>query len=73
MKFSVSMCVYGKDNPDWFRIAVDSVLNQTYQDFEILLIDDGSTDGSGEICSRYVAKDSRIRYIKKENGGQENG
>lgn len=49
--------------------CIDSVLEQTYQDFEILLIDDGSTDGGGVICRTYVDKDHRIRYIKKENGG----
>lgn len=41
MKFSVSMCVYGKDNPDWFRIAVDSVLNQTCPPDEVVLVVDG--------------------------------
>ena len=49
--------------------CIDSVLEQTYQDFEILLIDDGSTDGGGEICKTYADKDNRVRYIKKENGG----
>lgn len=49
--------------------CIDSVLEQSYQDFEILLIDDGSTDGGGEICKTYAEKDNRIRYIKKENGG----
>lgn len=49
--------------------CIDSVLEQTYQDFEILLIDDGSTDGGSEICITYAEKESRIRYIKKDNGG----
>ena len=49
--------------------CIDSVLAQTYQEFEILLIDDGSTDNSGTICQDYANKDARIRYIKKENGG----
>ena len=49
--------------------CIDSVLEQTYQDFEILLIDDGSTDGGGEICKTYADNYSRVRYIKKENGG----
>ena len=47
--------------------TIDSVLNQSYRDFELLVIDDGSTDGSGEIVK--AIQDSRIRYIWKENGG----
>ncbi len=49
--------------------CIDSVLCQTYQDFEILLINDGSPDNSEEVCLSYAEKDKRIRYIKKENGG----
>lgn len=49
--------------------CIDSVLNQSYQDFELLLIDDGSTDGSGTICDQYVLKDSRINVFHLENGG----
>ncbi len=48
---------------------VDSVLNQTYKDFELLLLDDGSTDGSGGICDGYAKKDPRIRAVHKENSG----
>ena len=40
-KFSVSMCVYGKDNPEWFKTAVDSILNQTRQPNEVVLVVDG--------------------------------
>ena len=50
--------------------CLDSVLNQTYTDFEMILIDDGSTDASGKICDDYAQKDSRITVIHKENGGQ---
>lgn len=49
--------------------CVDSILAQTFTDFELLLIDDGSPDRSGEICDEYTQKDSRIRVIHKENGG----
>lgn len=49
--------------------CVDSVCAQTYSNLEILLIDDGSTDGTGELCDTYVTKDSRIKAFHKENGG----
>ena len=49
--------------------CLDSILNQTYYDFELLLIDDGSLDKSGEICDNYAKKDCRIRIFHKENGG----
>lgn len=50
--------------------CVDSVLNQTYQNLEIILIDDGSPDNCGSICDTYKEKDSRVLVIHKENGGQ---
>ena len=49
--------------------CVDSILTQTFTDFELLLIDDGSPDQSGAICDEYAIKDSRIRVFHKENGG----
>lgn len=49
--------------------CVDSVLSQTMQDFEIILVDDGATDSSGAICDRYGAQDPRIRVIHRKNGG----
>lgn len=50
--------------------CIRSVVNQSYQDLEILLINDGSTDESGSICKKWEASDCRIRYIEKENEGQ---
>jgi len=50
--------------------TVDSVLNQTYGNWELLLIDDGSSDGSREICEMYTNSNERIFYYYKENGGQ---
>lgn len=53
----------------WLHRCVDSILAQTMTDFELLLIDDGSPDRSGEICDEYAAKDNRVRVFHKENGG----
>lgn len=48
---------------------LDSIINQTWKNLEILLVDDGSPDNSGLICDKYAKKDKRIRVIHKENGG----
>ena len=53
----------------WLHRCVDSILAQTMTDFELLLINDGSPDKSGEICDEYAKQDSRIRVFHKENGG----
>lgn len=49
--------------------CIDSILSQTYKEFELILIDDGSPDGCGKICDNYAKRDSRIKVIHKENGG----
>lgn len=53
----------------YLRQCVDSLINQTMKDIEIILVDDGSPDKSGEICDEYKAKDNRIKVIHKKNGG----
>ena len=53
----------------YLRQCVDSVLNQTHTDLEVILVDDGSPDGCGAICDEYAAKDARVKVIHKENGG----
>ena len=49
--------------------CIESVINQKFNDFELLLINDGSTDSSGKICDNYVKRDHRIKVFHKENGG----
>ena len=49
--------------------CVESVLNQTYRNLEIILVDDGSTDSTGKICDRYSQTDRRIRVVHQKNGG----
>jgi len=49
--------------------CIESILTQTYHDFELILVDDGSVDSSGDICDIYATRDSRIKVIHKENGG----
>ena len=66
-KISVIIPVYNAEST--LRRCVDSVLAQTFTDFECILINDGSKDKSGEICDEYAARDSRIRVFHKENGG----
>lgn len=65
----VSIIVPVYNTEEYIRQCLDSILNQTYQNFECLLINDGSSDNSSDICREYVAKDTRFRYFKKENGG----
>ena len=67
MKVSVIVPVYNTRNS--LQKMVDSLLAQTFDDFEVLLIDDGSTDGSADICDAYAKKDKRIRVFHKENRG----
>ena len=54
----------------YLRQCVDSILNQTYANLEVILVDDGSPDRCGAICDEYAAQDSRVRVIHKSNGGQ---
>ena len=68
MKISVIVPVYNIEK-EYLKRCVRSICNQTYQNLEILLVDDGATDGSGAVCEQLAAEDSRIRVFHKENGG----
>lgn len=67
MVFSVIVPVYKVEK--YLPNAIESVLNQTFTDFELILVDDGSPDKCPEICDNYKERDERIRVIHKENGG----
>lgn len=67
MKLSIVMPVYNVEK--YIRECVDSILNQTMKEFELIIVDDGSTDSSGAILDEYQAKDNRITVIHKANGG----
>lgn len=64
---SIVVPIYNAEN--YLRRCVDSILNQEYTDFELLLVNDGSTDASGDICEEYGAQDPRVIVIQKENTG----
>lgn len=67
IKISVIMPVYNVEK--YVGKAIESILKQTFTDYELLIVDDGTKDRSGVICDEYAKKDARIRVIHKENGG----
>lgn len=67
IKFSFIIPVYNVK--DYVAQCIESILSQTYENYEIIIIDDGSTDGSGEICDEYAKKDSRIKVFHQKNQG----
>ena len=66
-KISIISPVYNAER--YIVKCLDSILVQTFQDWELILVDDGSSDKSGVICDEYAARDSRVIVIHKENGG----
>ena len=66
---TISVIVPVYNTAEYLSVCVNSILGQTYQDLEILLIDDGSTDGSGAMCDAYAAEHARVRVIHQPNGG----
>ncbi len=67
MKFSVILPIYKVEK--YLHECVDSILNQTFTDFEVILVDDGSPDSCPQICDEYAAKDARVKVVHKINGG----
>lgn len=67
MKVSIIIPVYNAET--YLEQCLNSLLNQTYNDIEIILVNDGSTDDSNEICKKYVQKDSRVKLYFQENSG----
>jgi len=66
-KISIIVPVYNVEK--YIHRCIDSILHQTFKDFELILVDDGSLDNSGKICDEYAKEDDRIKVIHKENGG----
>lgn len=67
LKLTVIMPVYNVEK--YVEKSIKSILNQSMKDFELIIVNDGSTDNSGNICEKYAAIDNRIKYFFKENKG----
>ncbi|WP_100012064.1 glycosyltransferase family 2 protein [Lentibacillus sediminis] len=69
MKPKISIVVPVFNVEPYLKKCIDSILNQTFKDFEVILVNDGSTDNSGQICNEYLDMDARIKVIHNKNGG----
>lgn len=67
IKVSVIVPIYNAEK--WLNRCIESILQQTFDNIEIILINDGSTDSSKDICFYYVQKDSRVKLINQDNSG----
>lgn len=67
IKFSINIPIYNAEK--YLARCLDSVLAQTYQNFEVIMVNDGSTDGSAAICEEYCTRDARFRVVHQENQG----
>ena len=66
-KVDILLATYNGEK--YIREQIDSILNQTFRDFELILVDDGSPDNCPQICDEYAKNDSRVQVIHKANGG----
>ena len=66
-ELSVVVPIYKAEK--YIRKCIDSILTQSFRDYELILVDDGSPDACGAICDEYAEQDSRIKVIHKRNGG----
>lgn len=66
-EISIIVPVYQAEK--WMRRCLDTIIVQSFVDWECILVDDGSTDDSGAVCDEYAARDNRFKVIHKENGG----
>ena len=69
MKGKISIIVPVYNVQEYLNECVNSVLKQSYENLELILVDDGSTDGSSTMCDEFAIKDARVRVIHKPNGG----
>lgn len=67
IKVTIIVAIYKSEK--FLDKLIQSIINQTYKNLEIILVDDGSPDNSGQICDKYALVDQRIRVIHKKNGG----
>ena len=67
IKFSIVLPIYNVER--YLQRCLDSVLGQTYKNYEVIMVDDGSTDNCPAICDNYAARDTRIKVIHKQNAG----
>lgn len=66
-EFSIIVPIYKVEK--YLEICIDSIIGQSFCNFELILVDDGSPDTCGEICDRYSSSDTRVKVVHKENGG----
>ena len=67
IKVSIIVAIY--NSAAFLDKLITSIINQSYKNIEVILVNDGSPDNSGEICDKYAAKDPRIKVLHKTNGG----